>query len=180
MTSHTPLSLSHTPWRSCLSKFVPKGSQLWYAQRFACPIWLTTSVNQNLTMMATIAFNQFVNPWALAAIDWWYYVVYCGWLIFELGFVVFFLVETKGRFFLVWNLFPLTSLTFIQDELWKKLPLYSTEKRNTKTLSLWVEKRQTRQWESAEASFSRVLNQLRKRCKTRKINITSWKSGKWI
>jgi len=47
-------------------------------------------------MMATIAFNQFVNPWALAAIDWWYYVFYCGWLVFELGFVVFFLVETKG------------------------------------------------------------------------------------
>ena len=36
--SHTPRSLSHTPWRSCLSKFVPKGSQLWYAQRFAYPI----------------------------------------------------------------------------------------------------------------------------------------------
>ncbi|KIM39830.1 hypothetical protein M413DRAFT_184713 [Hebeloma cylindrosporum] len=51
----------------------------------------------NFTMMATIAFNQFVNPWALAAIDWWYYVVYCGWLVFELVFVIFFLVETKGR-----------------------------------------------------------------------------------
>lgn len=61
---------------------------------------LTASVNQNLTMMATIAFNQFVNPWALAAIGWRYYVFYCGWLIFELSFVIFFLVETKGRFFL--------------------------------------------------------------------------------
>ncbi|KAF8968145.1 general substrate transporter [Flammula alnicola] len=51
----------------------------------------------NLTMMATIAFNQFINPWALAAISWWYYVVYCGWLILELLFVIFFIVETKGR-----------------------------------------------------------------------------------
>jgi len=51
----------------------------------------------NLTMMATIAFNQFVNPWALAAIDWWYYVVYCGWLVVELVFIFFFIVETKGR-----------------------------------------------------------------------------------
>ncbi|KAF8183951.1 hypothetical protein BJ912DRAFT_539565 [Pholiota molesta] len=51
----------------------------------------------NITINATIAFNQFVNPWALQAISWWYYVVYCGWLIFELVFVVFFIVETKGR-----------------------------------------------------------------------------------
>ncbi|KAJ3507015.1 hypothetical protein NLJ89_g6538 [Agrocybe chaxingu] len=52
---------------------------------------------RNLTMMATVAFNQFVNPWALDAIDWWYYVIYCGWLVFELTFVFFFIVETKGR-----------------------------------------------------------------------------------
>jgi MFS family permease len=51
----------------------------------------------NLTIMATIAFNQFINPWAIAAISWWYYIVYCGWLIFELLFVIFFIVETKGR-----------------------------------------------------------------------------------
>jgi len=51
----------------------------------------------NITIMATVAFNQFVNPWALDAIDWWYYVIYCGWLIFELVFVIFFIVETKGR-----------------------------------------------------------------------------------
>lgn len=47
--------------------------------------------------MATIAFNQFVNPWALEAISWWYYIVYCGWLVFELVFVFFFIVETKGK-----------------------------------------------------------------------------------
>ncbi|KAH9481375.1 Lactose permease [Psilocybe cubensis] len=51
----------------------------------------------NLAMMAAIAFNQFVNPWALSAISWWYYVVYCGWLVFELVFIFFFAVETKGR-----------------------------------------------------------------------------------
>lgn len=46
--------------------------------------------------MATVAFNQFVNPWALDAISWKYYIVYCGWLVFELVFVLFFIVETKG------------------------------------------------------------------------------------
>lgn len=51
----------------------------------------------NLTMMATIAFNDFVNPWALGAIHWKYYLVYCGWLAIELVFVFFFIVETKGR-----------------------------------------------------------------------------------
>ncbi|TFK28132.1 hexose transporter [Coprinopsis marcescibilis] len=51
----------------------------------------------NFTIMATVAFNQFVNPWALAAIDWWYYIVYCGWLVIELGFIMAFIVETRGR-----------------------------------------------------------------------------------
>ncbi|KAL0061933.1 hypothetical protein AAF712_011217, partial [Marasmius tenuissimus] len=51
----------------------------------------------NLTVFLTVAFNQFVNPWALEAIGWWYYIVYCGWLILELVFVLTFIVETKGR-----------------------------------------------------------------------------------
>ncbi|KAG6809901.1 hypothetical protein H0H92_014186 [Tricholoma furcatifolium] len=51
----------------------------------------------NLTVMLTIAFNQFINPVAIAAIGWWYYLVYCGWLIIELVFVLVFIVETKGR-----------------------------------------------------------------------------------
>ncbi|KAG6820962.1 hypothetical protein H0H93_009198 [Arthromyces matolae] len=51
----------------------------------------------NLTVMLTIAFNQFINPVAIEAIGWWYYLVYCGWLIFELVFVVIFVIETKGR-----------------------------------------------------------------------------------
>ena len=44
-----------------------------------------------------MAFNQFVNPWALKAIAWRYYTVYCGWLVLELLFVFFFVVETKGE-----------------------------------------------------------------------------------
>jgi hypothetical protein len=54
--------------------------------------------------MATIAFNQFINPVAIDAIGWLYYLVYCGWLIFELGFIITFLIETKGL---------LHSITFI-------------------------------------------------------------------
>ncbi|EAU85390.1 hexose transporter [Coprinopsis cinerea okayama7 len=51
----------------------------------------------NITIMATIAFNLFINPIALNAIGWWYYLVYCGWLIIELAFVLAFIVETRGR-----------------------------------------------------------------------------------
>jgi len=38
-----------------------------------------------------------VNPWALDALGWKYYLVYCGWLSFELCFVLVMIVETKGR-----------------------------------------------------------------------------------
>ncbi|KAI0058199.1 general substrate transporter [Artomyces pyxidatus] len=51
----------------------------------------------NLTVSLTLAFNQFVNPWALDAIGWKYYLVYCGWLGFELIFILTFIVETRGR-----------------------------------------------------------------------------------
>lgn len=47
--------------------------------------------------MLTSAFNQFINPWAIEAIGWWYYIAYCAWLVIELVFVVVFVVETKGR-----------------------------------------------------------------------------------
>ena len=49
-----------------------------------------------MVVMLTVAFNQFVNPWAIEAIGWWYYIVYCGWLVIELVFVITFIVETKG------------------------------------------------------------------------------------
>ncbi|KAI8980164.1 general substrate transporter [Trametes punicea] len=51
----------------------------------------------NLVVSLTLAFNQFVNPWALDAIGWRYYLVYCGWLIIELVFIVVYIIETKGR-----------------------------------------------------------------------------------
>jgi len=51
----------------------------------------------NLTIYLTSAFNQFFNPWALSAIGWKYYLVYCAWLSFELIFVILNIVETKGR-----------------------------------------------------------------------------------
>lgn len=53
-------------------------------------------IPQNMVVMLTVAFNQFVNPWAIEAIGWWYYIVYCGWLVIELVFVITFIVETKG------------------------------------------------------------------------------------
>ncbi|KAJ7104145.1 general substrate transporter [Mycena belliarum] len=51
----------------------------------------------NLIVFLTSAFNQFVNPWALGAIGWHYYLVYLGWLAVELVFIYFYIVETKGR-----------------------------------------------------------------------------------
>lgn len=51
----------------------------------------------NSTLCLVLAFNQFVDPWALESMKWKYYLVYCGWLVFELGFVVTMIVETKGR-----------------------------------------------------------------------------------
>ncbi|ESK93237.1 hexose transporter [Moniliophthora roreri MCA 2997] len=50
----------------------------------------------NLTVSTAIIFNQYVNPIALDAITWKYYVVYCCWLAFELLYVYLFVVETKG------------------------------------------------------------------------------------
>jgi len=51
----------------------------------------------NITVSLALAFNQFVNPWALDAIGWKYYLFYCGWLCFELIFVLTYVIETRGR-----------------------------------------------------------------------------------
>ncbi|KAI0250199.1 general substrate transporter [Lactifluus subvellereus] len=51
----------------------------------------------NLAVSIALAFSQFVDPWALDAISWKFYLVYCGWLGFELVFVILFVVETRGR-----------------------------------------------------------------------------------
>ena len=72
---------------------------------------ISLTFNQNITLMLTVAFNQFVNPWALASIGWQYYIVYCAWLIVELAFVVIFIVETKGS--LLRCLLPLHLKVFV-------------------------------------------------------------------
>ena len=46
---------------------------------------------------ASLVFNQYVNPIALEAIEWKYYIVYVVWLVFELAFMWKFAIETKGR-----------------------------------------------------------------------------------
>ncbi|KIK63084.1 hypothetical protein GYMLUDRAFT_163887 [Collybiopsis luxurians FD-317 M1] len=51
----------------------------------------------NFAVYVTTIFNQFTNPVAIEAVGWYYYLVYCGFLIIELVFVVSFIVETKGR-----------------------------------------------------------------------------------
>jgi len=51
----------------------------------------------NFTVYLTTVFNQFINPIAIGALGWWYYLVYCGVLIAELIFVISYIVETRGR-----------------------------------------------------------------------------------
>ncbi|PKY06403.1 putative transporter [Aspergillus campestris IBT 28561] len=45
---------------------------------------------------AALFFNQYVNPIALDAIQWKYYIFYCVWLGIELAVVYFFYVETRN------------------------------------------------------------------------------------
>lgn len=45
---------------------------------------------------AALFFNNYVNPVALAAIRWKYYIVYDCWLVVELIVVYLFYPETKG------------------------------------------------------------------------------------
>lgn len=52
---------------------------------------------QNLTICIGITTNQFVNPVALRALQWKYYLVYLAFLAFELVYVFLFLIETKGK-----------------------------------------------------------------------------------
>ncbi|KAH7106336.1 hypothetical protein BKA62DRAFT_611906 [Auriculariales sp. MPI-PUGE-AT-0066] len=51
----------------------------------------------NLTVILTLAFNQFINPIAIHQLAWKYQLFYCGWLLFEFAFVYFFILETKGK-----------------------------------------------------------------------------------
>ncbi|KAF8131328.1 hexose transporter [Mycena galopus ATCC 62051] len=51
----------------------------------------------NITISIALIFNQYVNPIALAALNWKYYVVYCVWLVCECIFLYFYLVEPKNH-----------------------------------------------------------------------------------
>ncbi|KAL6249767.1 hypothetical protein RBB50_003622 [Rhinocladiella similis] len=52
----------------------------------------------NFFVQAALVFNQYINPIGLAHLQprWRFYSIYCGWLFFELVFVVIFFVETRG------------------------------------------------------------------------------------
>ncbi|EJD52273.1 hexose transporter [Auricularia subglabra TFB-10046 SS5] len=51
----------------------------------------------NLSVTASLVFNQYINPIAWDALNWKYYLVYVGWLAFEFVYMYLFCVETKGR-----------------------------------------------------------------------------------
>lgn len=46
---------------------------------------------------ASLVFNQYVNPIAMDALNWRYYIVYCVWIGFEFVYLYFTLIETKGK-----------------------------------------------------------------------------------
>ncbi|KAL4257195.1 major facilitator superfamily protein [Pleurotus pulmonarius] len=50
----------------------------------------------NFSISISLIFNQYVNPIALEALGWKYYLVYVFWLTFEAVFCYFFLIETKN------------------------------------------------------------------------------------
>ncbi|EGO00445.1 hypothetical protein SERLA73DRAFT_107562 [Serpula lacrymans var. lacrymans S7.3] len=51
----------------------------------------------NFTVSLSVIFNQYVNPIALSALGWKYYLVYVFWIAFEVVFLWFFVVETRNR-----------------------------------------------------------------------------------
>lgn len=51
----------------------------------------------NLAVNCALVFNQYVNPVAMKALDWKYYIVYCVFLAFEFVFCYFFIIETKSK-----------------------------------------------------------------------------------
>ncbi|TXT10533.1 hypothetical protein VHUM_02038 [Vanrija humicola] len=51
----------------------------------------------SFTISASATFNQYVNPIALAAIHWRYYIVFCVFIAFEFVFLYLFVIETRGE-----------------------------------------------------------------------------------
>jgi hypothetical protein len=49
-----------------------------------------------LAVDLALFFNQYVNPIAMAAINWKYYIVYTVWLAFEFAVVWKFYIETRN------------------------------------------------------------------------------------
>ncbi|KZT22563.1 general substrate transporter [Neolentinus lepideus HHB14362 ss-1] len=49
------------------------------------------------TVSISLIFNQYVNPIAMQALGWKYYLVYVCWLVFEAFFVFMYVLETKNR-----------------------------------------------------------------------------------
>ena len=67
---------------------------------YPCEIWPYHLRSRGLavvgiTVAVAIVFNTFVNPIALEAIGWKYYIVYCVWLAIVLSIVFFMFPETK-------------------------------------------------------------------------------------
>ncbi|WVQ93819.1 hypothetical protein IAU59_000897 [Kwoniella sp. CBS 9459] len=50
-----------------------------------------------MSVNASLVFNQYVNPIALDAMGWKLYIVYTCWLAFEFVYLYFTVVETKGK-----------------------------------------------------------------------------------
>ncbi|KAH7928915.1 general substrate transporter [Leucogyrophana mollusca] len=51
----------------------------------------------NFVVSLSVIFNQYVNPIALAALGWKYYLVYLFWLCFEAVYLWLYVVETRHR-----------------------------------------------------------------------------------
>jgi len=91
--------------------------------------------------MLTSAFNQFINPWAIAAIGWWYYIAYCAWLVIELIFVLVYVVETKG---MLWHdgfdIYKIGLNENLQVAHWRKRQQCSMKMNNITIYWQWEEK----------------------------------------
>jgi sugar porter (SP) family MFS transporter len=46
---------------------------------------------------ASLVFNQYANPIAMAALEWKYYIIYTVWIAFEFVYLFFTVIETKGK-----------------------------------------------------------------------------------
>jgi len=51
----------------------------------------------NFCISLSLIFNQYANPIALGNLGWKYYIFYDCWLLFELIFIYFFIVETRNH-----------------------------------------------------------------------------------